>query len=285
MQDNAAAIPEEFDMADLANHLTESEVEVIKADLEAEKAALNPAPEPKPEPVPETVAAPPVQIPDTTQAEADLAKLEGEMKALMDRYDDGELSRDDFQKQQVDMMRQAAQAQAKIDAAAAATTSLAEQRQAAWFKELDTFNNANADVAKILMSPQMIDDWDQALKAVNGSPAYAQLSHASRIELAYDMLSANVKATTGKPLPALAGKPAVPEPDPAGAEAGGPRNDPRPDAPQTLAGLNAADDRMVSDGQFAAIDKMMERDPLAAERMIAALTPDRHQAYMEQVGR
>lgn len=302
MQDNANAIPEDFDMADLAQHLTETEVEAIKAEVanpaaeggDPAQVQADPPPAAAPPAEPTQPAQPPaaaaqpepqmVNIPDTTEAEAQLKKLEGDMKSLMDRYDDGELSRDEFMTQQTAMMRQAATAQAQIDNAAHITTTVKEQQLAQWDRELDAFHGANAEVAQMLMSPAMVNDWDAALRAITGSPNYAHLPPANKIELAYDMLSASLKATTGKPLPAIAGK-AAPAPSAAQTTPAGPRNDPRPDAIQTLAGLNAADDRMVSDGQFAAIDKMMERDPLQAERMIEALPPERLQAYMEQVGR
>lgn len=303
MQDQARIIPEEFDIKELEAHLTEAEIEALK-EVPDDNAAVTEqaatttettqtvAPVVQQEPVK-------VEIPDTTSAEktvkdadSELATIDDKIAKLLDAYDEGEMTRAEYQAQQIELSKQQANiigqkaaAQQLISNAEAIAGQVAKSNTDIWYDTLDNWGKANPDAAAVLNSPKMLPEWDQALRSVNSTAVYRDLPHEARIALAYDFLKSSVKATTGQMLPELRPQAAAAK---TVAKREGPREDDRPEAIQTLVGLNAADDRMVSDGQFAAIDRKMMEDPLAAERMLEELQakdPGRYQAYMDQVSR
>lgn len=218
-------------------------------------------------------AQPKVQIPDTTAAEQTIAKIDDDLAALATKYDAGDLTQAEWLAQQKVLIQQQAQAQVQIEQAQQVITNHVEQRRQAFYSTLETYKVENA----LLWSPEHLQGWDAALKAVTGNQAYRDLSAARQIELAHDMYAANVKAITGN---SIAGpKTATPKP---AEEEGGPRKDARPDPVQTLGGFNTDANASIEDGTFAAIDKMTEKDPLAAEQMLARLPADVQKEYLER---
>ena len=111
-QTPADNVPEDFTLESLkASSLTEAEVNAL---MGGDDPLTDSAPEPEPatppaEAVPPVVQAPPppvveapkpVQIPDTAQAEAIIAKVDADLEALTAKYDEGELTRVEFLEQQ-----------------------------------------------------------------------------------------------------------------------------------------------------------------------------------------
>lgn len=295
-------LPEEFDLSELDKHLTEAEIEALKvgeeplippdnaaelAEAEAARVAAEEAASVKAAQdaaqadalkAQQQAAQQPIQIPDTSAAEAEVNRIGGEIEALLEKYDNADITREQFQQQQAALVKQQAVAQAQIDAAAQVINNAAQQRIVQWNASLEAFKAANAAQAQALWSADHIQGWDAALRAVTGSQAYASMPFDRQIGLAYDLYAAEVKAVTGRALPAMA-QATVPQQQPK-PEPVGKRTDPRPDPVQTLGGLNGADDSLVTDGSFAAIDKMMSIDPIQAEQMLARLPEDKYDAYM-----
>lgn len=290
MQDQAQQIPEEFSLSELQAHLTEAEIKALKVGDEPLLQDAEPEPEPEPATadVTPTSTTPQVQaqqtpaipeVPDTTEAEAQIARVGDEIEALLEQYDNAEITREQFQKKQAELIKAQAAAQSQIASAEQIATSAAEQRKAAWFASLEAFKVQNEAQAALLWSNQHLSGWDAALRAVTANQAYSNMPFERQIGLAYDLYAAEVKAMTGAALPSLGG--ATPPQGQAEAQQPGRRTDPRPDPVQTLAGLNGASEALVTDGSFAAIDRMMDVDPIKAERMLQALPPDKYEAYME----
>lgn len=287
-------LPEEFDLSELDKHLTEAEIEALKAGddalippdntaelaaTEAARVAAEAATQQEAQvQATQQAAQQPIQIPDTSAAEAEIDRIGGEIEALLEKYDNADITREQFQQQQAALVKQQAVAQAQIEAAAQVVNNAAQQRIVQWNASLEAFKAANAAQAQALWSADHIQGWDAALRAVTGSQAYASMPFDRQIGLAYDLYAAEVKAVTGRALPAMA-QATEPQPQPK-PEPVGKRTDPRPDPVQTLGGLNGADDSLVTDGSFAAIDKMMSIDPIQAEQMLARLPEDKYDAYM-----
>lgn len=305
-------LPEEFDLSELDKHLTEAEIEALKAgddalippdntaelaateaarvaaeaatqqeaQVQATQQAAQDAAQADALKAQQQAAQQPIQIPDTSAAEAEVNRIGGEIEALLEKYDNADITREQFQQQQAALVKQQAVAQAQIEAAAQVVNNAAQQRIVQWNASLEAFKAANAAQAQALWSADHIQGWDAALRAVTGSQAYASMPFDRQIGLAYDLYAAEVKAVTGRALPAMA-QATEPQPQPKPKpEPVGKRTDPRPDPVQTLGGLNGADDSLVTDGSFAAIDKMMSIDPIQAEQMLARLPEDKYDAYM-----
>lgn len=69
----------------------------------------------------------------------------------------------------------------------------------------------------------------------------------------------------------------MPQPQPQKLQA---RTDPRPEAPITLATMSAVAENSPDDGTFAAIDRMYGTDPLKAEAMLARLSAEQQDAFL-----
>lgn len=285
-QTPADNVPEDFTLESLkASSLTEAEVNAL---MGGDDPLTDSAPEPEAEAppaaaVPPVVQAPPpvveapkpVQIPDTTQAEATIAKVDADLEALTAKYDEGELTRAEFLEQQRVLAQKGAAAQVQIETAQQIANTHAEQRKATFATLLDQYKAQGND---LLWSPEHINGWDAALRAVTGNQAYVNLPLDRQIQLAHDMYAANHKAVTGQAIPGS--KTAQAEPD---AQAPGRRTDPRPEPVQTLAGFNGDSNAAMDDGTFAAIDRRMMTDPLGAEKMLMRLPQDQQDAFLSRV--
>jgi hypothetical protein len=291
-------IPEDFSLDEMKAHLSEAElaalsegddpvftvaedgnmavVDQIPDDTAAaeaaavQNAAAAQAQAPAAAPAPEVKLQP---VPDTSAATAAIQALDDQLNTLAERYDMGEIDRAEMLAEQKRIAAEQARAQFAIEQANQVIVQNAQATQKTWFDTLENWRAQNG--ADALWNEQNVAMWDATLKQVNGNSGYLQLSHERRIELAYDLFNANLKAQTGQTLQ-LTPKPA------AKSTQGAPRTDER-DAPQTLAGYNADTTATISDGTFAAIDRMMATDPIAAERMLARLPADQQEAYLNAV--
>lgn len=286
-------IPEDFNLDDMKAHLSEAEIAAmsegddpllsIAADgTESLIEELPPAAAPDATPPAAQKATPPAQqvqyqaIPSTAEAQAAIAQLDEALNTLTERYDMGEIDRAEMVAEQKRIAQEQARAQMQIEQAGAVAQQNQAARVQAWESNLNDFRTKNA--ADFLWDDKHLPAWDSALKSVNKDYGDA-LPYDRQIELAYDLLSSHMKATSGTGLPALAGGKASANPAP---KKGEPRTDER-EAVTTLAGFNADTTANITDGTFAAIDRMMEKDPIAAEKMLMRLPPDQQTAYLESV--
>lgn len=285
-------IPEDFNLDDMKAHLSEAEIAAISegddpvlsvsedgtmAYLDAPAPAAEEPAAPTQPAAPAQEAAQPVQyqpVPPTTEAQAAIAQLDEALNTLAEKYDMGEIDRAEMMAEQKRIAQEQARAQLQIEQANQIAQQNHSARLKAWNDAQATFYTAND--ASFLLAEQNIGAWDSALKSVNGQYGDT-LSFDRQIELAYELLSSHVKASTGKPLPALKAGAANPA-----AKKGEPRTDER-EAPTTLAGFNSDTTATITDGTFAAIDRMMEKDPIAAEKMLMRLPADQQAAYLENV--
>jgi hypothetical protein len=275
---NAAGLPDAFSMDDLKAFLDEGEIaaltngdESVLADIElAEDEPPAAAPQQAQEPQPQA-QAPQVQLPDVAAAQAAIEDANAKLAALTEKYDDGELTRAEWQTQQAALIQQQASALAKIELAQTLMNQQQESRAQTWFTKLEAYHAAHPELA----SDAHIDGWDAALRSVTGAPAYANLPMEKQMELAHRLYADHVEVTTGQSL----SRPASAKPAAKQAPTG-PRDDPRPEAPRTLTGMSGLESAPVDDGTFAAIDRMMDKDPDRAEQMVRALPEHLQAAYL-----
>lgn len=283
----AAGLPEAFSLDELKAFLTDEEIAALTAgevnvlelpeDVAASIAAQEQTPEATPpatDPAPEQPAQQ-IQtqpVPDTSAAEAAKAAAEQQLAALQSEYDDGELTRAEWQAKQAAIVQQMAQAEAQIIAAQQIRQQNQAQIVAAWNDKVAAHQAAYPDLVADDASFAL---WDQSLRAVTGAAAYASLPMEKQIELAHRMMADHLELTAGKTIARPEGAKA------AQTEKKGPRTDARPDPVQTLAGIAAADGTAPDDGTFAAIDRMMQTDPEKAEAMFQRLTADQRARFLE----
>ncbi|MFG6524485.1 hypothetical protein [Sulfitobacter sp. M23508] len=270
---------EEGDIADQATG--EDDAAAQQAAADAQKAADDAAAAEK-DAEPAEVEDPQMpQIPDTTEAEAKLAEADQELEALLTKYDDGELTSEEYREQQKAIIAQQTQAQAAIAQAENVVQNAAQQQQQHWFNRLEAYKKSAPD----LWSEDHLAGWDRQLRAVTGNQAYADLSRDAQIKMAHRLYAAEYEARNGTPLeiapPAAKGE--------AKAEDKGPeeklevKKGEKPKAPQTLADFNSDTSAEVEDSRFAAIDRQIMKDPIGAENAFDSMTPEQQERFLEEV--
>ena len=284
----AAGLPEQFTMDQLREFLTDEEIaalsagevnvlelpEDVAATLQAATSEEAPAPAADPAPVQEQPAQQiqTIAVPDTSSAEAARSVAEQQLAALQAEYDDGEMTKAEWQAKQTVIVQQMAQAEAQIIAAQQIRQQNHAQIVAVWSDKVAAHQAAYPD---LVADDASFSLWDQSLRAVTGAAAYANLPMEKQIELAHRMMADHLELTAGKTIARPEGAKA------AQPEKKGPRTDARPDPLQTLAGIAAADTAAPDDGTFAAIDRMMQVDPEKAESLYQRLTPDQQARFLE----
>lgn len=221
------------------------------------------------------------QLPDTTEAEAKLVEADQALEELLMKYDDGELTSEEYREQQKAIIAEQTQAQAAITNAQSVADQGIQQQQQHWFNRLEAYKQA----APELWSEDHLAGWDRQLRAVTGNQAYADMSRDAQIKMAHRLYAAEYEARNGTPLeiapPAAKGE--------ARAENTGPdeklevKKGEKPKAPQTLADFNSDTSAEVEDSRFAAIDRQIMKDPIAAENAFASMTPEQQERYLEEV--
>jgi hypothetical protein len=268
--DQTDQLPDEFTLEDLEG-LTKSEQEAILKSqdderTETEAAAPEPVQEPEP-PVKQPDLAPKV---DMEQVKADLDKIGLERDDLWTKFDDGEISQDDFKAQLTAIDKREIAVEASSKAFELIDTSATEAADKTWFDAVGGY----MDKFPELRTDAHIAGFDASLRAVETSQP--NLSDSEKIATAHRNYGAYAHSI-GTPLtqaPSAPGKASNKLPDPG----------PRPDLPPTLAKTPAADIQSQNDGRFAQIDRLTESgDVYASEASVAAMSPAEYDKYLAEV--
>jgi hypothetical protein len=282
-------IPTDFTLESLQAVLSEEEIEMLntgddplfpsQADTEALAAAQ--AAELAAQEAAAVAAAAPVveqaqtfEYPDTSDAEQVLKTSEEQLAAIEAKFDDGDLTESEFREQQRQIIQSQARAQVVIENAQAEINRVTTARRDAFRAELESFKSDN----EVLWSDDHLKGWDQALRSVTGNAAYAARPFSAQIALARDLYAANHRALTGEEIAGLAKAKTAKANE---TERKGPRTDERDEAITTLAGMNGDDTNLMDDGEFAAVDRMMDADPIKAEAMVNKFSAEKLQRYLE----
>lgn len=218
-----------------------------------------------------------VDVPDTTAAEARVKAAKVDRAALRERYDNGEMTGAELDAALDKLAEEQAAAAAEVMRATEAIKANQKTANDSWLESLEKFKAQGNDA---LFGDDHAAGFDKALRAVTGDPDNAALPYSTMIQMAAQQHAVAYQARTGKALEVkMASGKAAPR---TGEEARrGPRQDQRPDPVETLSNLNAPGADMVADSRFAAIDRIADRDPLAAEEAFAKMSPEEQERYLE----
>ena len=296
---NPADLPETFTIADLEKTFDPSEIEALREDdpemftepaenpaedaatADDDPAAAARAATAKTAPTAEEEPAPALaDIPDTTAAAARLAQIKTERAALRESYDNGEMTSEEMDQAIDKLVDDQASALAEIKRAEDIAAKNQTSRESAWNAALEGFK---AQGNEALFGEEHVAGFDKALRTVTNfkdNPENASLPFSVLISMAAQQHAIAYQTRTGKALEVKTAKGKTA----AGTgveQRRGPRTDPRPDPIDTLSGFNAPGDEMVQESRFGAIDKIAERDPEEAERMLASMTPAERDRYLD----
>lgn len=207
-------------------------------------------------------------------AEARLEALEGERIALAEAFDAGEkdtvtfmadLAKIESRTREIEM----AQFQNRLSQETA--ENQAEQK---WYGECERFMNANPELGS---SDLRLQAFDYAVRKVTGDEANANKSPEQLLQMARE----NWAKELGIELKPAAAAAAEPKPAAEAGKTGHVRAEKQPiKAPPTLGGVPAATGESVTDGRFASLDRLMDKDPLAFEDALARMSESEREDYM-----
>lgn len=215
-----------------------------------------------------------------------LDSFDDDLAALQDAYDDGEMTSQELREKTKELNSAQLKAQREVDEVERHNADQQKAYETAWYGKTDAFMANNPALADKTPIPGMngvsgINVFDQALRHVTGTPAFADMTMDQKIAAAADIADSYVEQQTGKKLRVAA------KPDPATENKGkqkdagktqdGPKQGKRPEPPTTLANVTAATDNEIEDGRFAAIDRATG---LEAEDMLARMSDAEREAYL-----
>lgn len=265
---------EEDGEEDAADDEAEDEAEEdAGADEAPEAAQAQEEPEGEPDPAPEVQAAPrPVVEPKTFWTEEDAKardETEAKLDALIDEFDNGDLTRAEFAEKQKALRKEMAaldQKEAKAEAEAENYKAALTER---WFSEVDAWLAKHPEIPmKDESKADVVEAFDAvvkevgAMKAAQGKPAAWILNRALLIfrEENPGMLP------KAKPAPKADAKP---EP-----------KKKRRSPPPNIGDLPSTDTMSADGGKFAALDRLADSDPLKYEAQLAKLSPEDADEYL-----
>lgn len=204
-------------------------------------------------------------VPDVTKAKQALDDIKTQRKELREKYDDGDLTDEEYD----------AQIEALDDkmAEAAADVKYAERHIAKQQDAWKAAGKAYLDRYPGLKAQGVIQALDKAVQELAAYPSVANLPHEQFLERVHKKLIAEAEYT-GLDIPAIGkstGQKA--KQTPPGDESLG-------KAPKTLASVPSSDVSTLDDSPYASLERMAERgDPIAFEEAMAKLPADQRDRF------
>lgn len=237
----------DFTLADLEG-LSQAEQDAVIAMQDAERKANEPVvlEEPKPVEVEKPAPAPAMKIDvDQDALKATLTGLTDKRDELYDKFNDGELSDEDFRAQNDALADQIADARAETKAIALIESQNKNNADAAWFAQIDTLFEKHPELGQDAHAAQ----FDQVLRLTETNPNNAGKTDAELINIATRSYFAMAEAG-GNPVASAA----APAPNPVKEEKAK-----RPDLPPTLAKTPASDLNNQGDGTASLVDNAINK--------------------------
>jgi hypothetical protein len=254
------------------------EADPAKVAANPEPAAADPAPaavaEPEPEAAPEPAAAEPkpvatapapvltVTAPEDAQAKLD--KIAADKEALVDKFEAGEITTKDYQKQLDALNDQRADIQHQVREADLAQKLNAQQIQNQWVADCTAFLAANDDYKDEKALAQL----DHAVKFLASLPENRGMTNAVALQKAHAM----VQAMNGKvAMPAAKAEPAKVVQ----------HKVPTPAAPPNIGSLPAAAMNDTNGGEFANLDRLAKTDLAGYEAALEGMSEAQRVRYLK----
>lgn len=211
-------------------------------------------------------AAPVLVAEAPADADAKLKEIEDQKSALIDKFDDGEITAKEYQSQLDALNKQQREIEFAVQKAQLAQEMNEQQRVNTWLAQVREFTTK--EHPEYSTSKFRWVALDTAVKEIGSDPANANLSGAEILEQAH----ARVVADLGEAPSNATAK----ESDGKKRPLKGPKAEP----PPTLAKVPAADPNGIEDGKFAVIDRLMAEDPEAAEERLMRMSAEDRDAFL-----
>lgn len=254
--------------ADAGADAADGAVDAQPADAADDTQAQADAPAAKADDVPAQPAAasaPLLIVEAPEDADGKLAKIADDKKAILQKYEDGELTGAEMQAQTDALNEQALEIKLAVREAALAQKMEQQRLNALWVNDCNTFLAKHPEYADKERS-NLLDEYILALSKV---PSNGSLTNAQALEKAHKM----VKVHLNEPLD-------DPKPQPEQKKVANKQPIPKPDPQPNIASLPAATIADTSGGEFASLDRLQKSDPIAYEEKLYAMTPAQRERYL-----
>lgn len=233
---------------------------------QAEAAAVEPEPAAEPaaaeQPAEEVTQAqqqpaPVLVAPAPEDAENKLKEIADQKEALLNQFDEGDITAREYQKQLDELARQERAIERAQDRAELATQMEQQRQQNEWVATCNAFIEANSVYKD---NPRLYKALDAEVRELAQKPETANWTGQKFLEEAHKALAEAFNLPTN-------GKQAKP----AAAQR---------DLPPNLAKVPAADVQDTSGNRFAVLDRMASSDPIAYEEALSKMSPAERDAYL-----
>lgn len=235
--------------------------------------AANPATAAKPKaPAPEITSDMLPAIEELTEVEkARLGQIDSEIDALDDKFDAGEISREELRSQRKTLAAEKNALQVKQTTAESSHKLQQSILEKAWVSDVKSWFKDHPEVQALAEGDkEKFGTFDAMVRRLADAYIEMGMSNKTALDQVLSAFEAQHGELPGKKAPAKAE--ADPSPKPKKKE---------PNIPPTLAKIPAADIMDSADPQFAMLDKLMNlKDPTRYERELAKLSPERRDAYL-----
>lgn len=219
----------------------------------------------------------PEEVPDVSEARAKLEAAESKYDDLVEKFDDGELTKDEFQAQTKDILKQITGYQTEISRADQVAernrTTVAER----WYAAVGDYTKDRA--ALMDENGPLLPLWDKELRAVNSDPATSQLPVDRRLALAHERVLATAKFQ-GIEIPKDMAPPPGSQKKAQQKQQIEPRTDERDDIPPTVAHMPQTDTNATDESRFTQIDRVIDQDPHLAEQAASRLSDEEMERFL-----
>lgn len=228
----------------------------------AAAAAAEPAgAEPADEPVEATQQSAPILVaPPPEDAAAKLAEIETQKDALLNQFDDGDITMREYQQKIADLDKSVRAIERAQDRAELAAQMDQQRLQNEWNKTCETFVDSHP-VYKDM--PWAYKELDAKVRDLASQPDTAQWSGQKFLDEAHKALAAKYKF-----------------PEAAAADKTGDKQRQQRELPPNLAKVPAANVEDTNGGRFAVLDRMANSDPVGYEETLAKMSETERNAYL-----
>lgn len=235
--------------------------EAAQALLDAAAEAEATVDAPRVQPVPLIRAEVPADI------EAQKTAIETQRDEIAQKFEDGDMTAREFQAENRKLDKQDNDLDWLVRKADLSAETTQAQTEAAWYKSASDFL---ADHPEIMKNELVYNAFDAVVRKVTADKANHGLSDRKQLEKAHAEWAEALGITATPPA-----KDATKDVAAKAAAAKGKR-----DLPPNLGTVPAATASETDDGRYAALDRLIETDPLAYEEALAKMSPAESDAYL-----
>jgi hypothetical protein len=219
-----------------------------------------------------TVVEAPLRAAPVEQAKAALAALDDKETDLQTRFDEGDITSGELATGLKEIAKNRGEIEWAMRKNELAEEMATQARDNAWFAEVNRFMGGPGK--SIAASESMKLAFDSVVRKVTADANNQNLSDRQMLDKAHKIFASDIAAMTG-------GKPA-PKAEDGGKPAKGVAKPGRKvEAPPTLANVPSAEIEAADSGEFAALDRLAETNPVKFEKAFARLSASQQQAYLE----